>query len=61
MTCISSNGIILRTPVKSISRQGRYSRGVRIMDLRDGDQVASVTVLREGQFTRNNGNVLEEE
>jgi len=61
VTCISSNGIILRTPVKSISRQGRYSRGVRIMDLRDGDQVASVTVLREGQFTRNNGNVLEEE
>ena len=61
VTCISSNGIILRTPVKSISRQGRYSSGVRIMDLRDGDQVASVTVLREGQFTRNNGNVLEEE
>jgi DNA gyrase subunit A len=61
VTCISSNGIILRTSVKSVSRQGRYSRGVRIMDLRDGDLVASVAVVREGQFTRSNGNLLEEE
>jgi DNA gyrase subunit A len=61
VTCISSNGIILRTSVKSVSRQGRYSRGVRIMDLRDGDLVASVAVLREGQFTRTNGTALEEE
>lgn len=53
VTCISSNGIILRTQVKNISRQGRYSRGVTVMDLRDGDSVASVAVIREGRLSRN--------
>lgn len=54
VTCISAHGIILRTPVNNVSRQGRYSRGVTVMDLRDDDAVASVAVLREGHFTRNN-------
>ncbi len=53
VTCISSTGIILRTQVKNISRQGRYSRGVTVMDLRDGDSVASVAVIREGRLSRN--------
>jgi DNA gyrase subunit A len=53
VTCISANGIILRTSVRSVSRQGRYSRGVTIMDLREGDMIASVAVLREGTFARN--------
>jgi DNA gyrase subunit A len=61
VTCISANGIILRTSVRNVSRQGRYSRGVTIMDLRDGDVVASVAVLREGHFARNNGNLADEE
>ncbi|MCO5205338.1 MAG: DNA gyrase subunit A [Anaerolineae bacterium] len=52
VTCISSNGIMLRTSVASISRQGRNTRGVRVMDLND-DVVASVAVVREGRFTKN--------
>lgn len=55
VTCISSNGIILRTSVSNVSRQGRYSRGVTVMDLRDEDTVASVAVLREGRLSRANG------
>ena len=55
VTCISSSGIILRTQVKNVSRQGRYSRGVSVMDLRDGDSVASVAVIREGRLSRSNG------
>ncbi len=39
VTCISANGIILRTSVDNVSRQGRYSRGVTVMDLRDGDTI----------------------
>jgi DNA gyrase subunit A len=50
VTCISAHGIILRTSVDSVSRQGRYSRGVTVMDLRDGDSVASVAVIREGHL-----------
>jgi hypothetical protein len=32
-----------------ISRQGRASQGVRVMELRDGDSVASVAVIREAR------------
>jgi DNA gyrase subunit A len=52
VTCISSNGIILRTATDSISQQGRSTQGVRVMDLRDGDTVASVAVIREGSLSR---------
>jgi len=54
VTCISANGIILRTSVDNVSRQGRYSRGVTVMDLRDGDTIASVAVIRESQLARLN-------
>lgn len=51
VTCISANGIILRTPVESISQQGRSTQGVRVMHVRDGDTLASIAVIREGKFT----------
>ena len=47
VTLISSGGILLRMSGAHISRQGRQSQGVRVMDLRDGDSVASVAVIRE--------------
>ena len=52
VTCISANGIILRTGVDTISRQGRITQGVRVMDLRNGDVVASVAVIREGRLSQ---------
>ncbi|MFN2277174.1 MAG: DNA gyrase C-terminal beta-propeller domain-containing protein, partial [Candidatus Promineifilaceae bacterium] len=52
VTCISSNGIILRTSSDFISRQGRATQGVRIMDLREGDTVASIAVVREGLLSK---------
>jgi DNA gyrase subunit A len=52
VTCISANGIILRVATDAISQQGRITRGVRVMDLRDGDSVASVAVIREGRLSR---------
>jgi DNA gyrase subunit A len=55
VTCISANGLVLRTSVNNISRQGRYSRGVRVMDLEDGDAIASVAVIREGRFSQADG------
>jgi DNA gyrase subunit A len=55
VTCISANGIILRTEANTISQQGRHTQGVRVMDLRPGDTVVSVAVLREGQLSRGNG------
>jgi len=52
VTCISSNGIILRTSVDVISCQSRSTQGVRVMDLREGDTVASVAVIREGRLSQ---------
>jgi DNA gyrase subunit A len=42
LTVISTGGIVLRCKVKQISRSGRATMGVRVMDPRDGDMVASV-------------------
>jgi len=47
VTLISTGGILLRMSAAHISRQGRASQGVRVMDLRDGDLVASVAVINE--------------
>ncbi|HRQ13990.1 MAG TPA: DNA gyrase C-terminal beta-propeller domain-containing protein, partial [Promineifilum sp.] len=47
VTLISSGGILLRMSAAHISQQGRASQGVRVMDVRDGDTVASVAVIRE--------------
>ncbi|MBX3057097.1 MAG: DNA gyrase subunit A [Anaerolineae bacterium] len=55
VTCISAQGIILRTSVDLVSQQGRHTQGVRVMDLREGDHVASVAVVREGRLSRVNG------
>jgi len=49
VTLISSGGILLRMSGSHISRQGRASQGVRVMDLRDGDTVASVAVISEAR------------
>ena len=56
VTCISTNGIMLRTSVDHVSQQGRSTQGVRVMDLREGDTVASVAVIREGRLSKVNEN-----
>ena len=61
VTCISANGIILRTSTDVISQQGRSTQGVRVMDLRQGDTVASVAVIREGRLSQVNGDEPAEE
>ena len=42
VTLMSSNGIVLRIKTNEISITGRATRGVRLMDIHDGDQVASL-------------------
>jgi DNA gyrase subunit A len=44
---ISQNGMVQRTPVKGISRYGRASQGVRVMNLRDEDVVSAVALVME--------------
>ena len=40
---ISQKGTMIRTPTQNISTIGRNTQGVRIMRLRDGDKVNSLT------------------
>ena len=41
--------MMVRVPVKGISRQGRNTMGVRIMRLNEGDKVVSVTKVIESE------------
>jgi DNA gyrase subunit A len=50
LTLISSGGVILRTNVENISRQGRATRGVRVMNLDEGDHVATVARIESRLF-----------
>ncbi len=45
VTLISAKGMVLRTPVENITRQGRATRGVRVMKLKKGDSVASLACI----------------
>ncbi len=45
ITLISREGMMLRTPIASVSQQGRATQGVRVMNMKPNDVVASVAVL----------------
>ena len=46
---ISQNGMVQRTSVRGISRYGRASQGVRVMNLRPDDQVSAVALVVESE------------
>lgn len=52
VTVMTANGIVLRTAVSGISSMGRSTRGVRIVNLGEGDYVAAVAVLTHEDLTR---------
>ncbi len=53
LTLISARGVVLRLRVREIRAQGRATRGVRLMNLRAGDTVATVArIPRNGAAER---------
>jgi DNA gyrase subunit A len=48
LVIMSESGQIMRTTVEEVSRQGRNTMGVKVMDLDDGDWVAAVDVIPAG-------------
>ena len=50
LTIISTNGIVLRTNVADISRQGRATRGVVLMHLQEGDSIASLARIAKANL-----------
>jgi DNA gyrase subunit A len=49
---ISQNGMVQRTSVRGINRYGRTSQGVRVMNLREGDEVSAVALIVESEATQ---------
>jgi DNA gyrase subunit A len=50
---ISSAGMVLRLRVKSINPTGRATRGVRIMDVHEGDSVAALARVMTDDLPQN--------
>ena len=46
---ISQNGMVQRTAVRGINRYGRDAQGVRVMNLREGDEVSAVALVVESE------------
>ena len=46
---ISREGMVQRTSVRGISRYGRMSQGVRVMNIRDDDVVSAVALVMESE------------
>ena len=47
LVAISKNGVVIRTDLDEVKLQGRQTQGVRIMKLRDKDEVASIITLKD--------------
>ena len=45
LIAISKKGQVIRTPLKDISVLGRATQGVRVMRMKEGDQISSITTL----------------
>jgi DNA gyrase subunit A len=49
IVCMSSDGIVIRSAVDSVSRQKRDSTGVRVMNLAEGAQLSAVALVPAGE------------
>ncbi len=52
LTIMSSGGVIIRTKVKDISESGHATRGVTLMNLQEGDSVASLARIAQADLLR---------
>ena len=49
---ITQTGMLVRTPVTEISEMGRNTQGVRLVNLKDGDQLVALEVVSEDDLER---------
>jgi DNA gyrase subunit A len=45
LVVITTNGILIRQPVKDIRQLGRNTQGVKLIRLEEGDQIADITTV----------------
>ena len=42
---ITTNGILIRQPVRDVRQLGRNAQGVKLIRLEEGDQIADITTV----------------
>ena len=52
LTIISANGMVLRMKVKDVRQAGRATRGSHMMDVKEGDRVASIARIATAELKR---------
>ena len=52
ITIISANGQVLRTKVKKLRLAGRATKGVRLMNMKDGDRVVSIARISSAELMK---------
>jgi DNA gyrase subunit A len=50
VTIITTNGVVLRLSVKAIKSQGRNTRGVKLMNVENGDKVSTLARVSETEI-----------
>ncbi len=58
---INKSGITLRLAIEDLRVMGRATQGVKLINLKDGDSIASVAKIENGALEDKNGNVEESE
>ncbi len=52
LTLISANGMVLRMKVREVKEAGRATRGVHLMEVREGDKVASIARISTAELKK---------
>jgi DNA gyrase subunit A len=52
LTIMTANGMVLRTKVKDVRQAGRATRGVHMMDIKEGDRVASIARIAAAELKK---------
>ncbi|PKL33624.1 MAG: DNA gyrase subunit A, partial [Planctomycetes bacterium HGW-Planctomycetes-2] len=50
LVCVTQGGMLVRMPVGQISRIGRNTQGVRVVNVRDGDRVVAAAIVKGGSL-----------
>jgi DNA gyrase subunit A len=52
LTIITANGMVLRTKVKDVRQAGRATRGIHLMEVKEGDRVASIARIATAELKK---------
>jgi DNA gyrase subunit A len=52
LTIITANGMVLRTKVRDVKQAGRATRGVHLMEVKEGDRVAAIARIAAAELKK---------